>query len=115
MFLVNLPGTVHLNVSAGPLGVPSPIRRAGSSWSMSPPPLSPLLPPFHPPSLLHTMPNQMYSKWLKQVKELGHVRFFGFTLTPHHSVQKMEAGIVVAINDMKVALLGKLHAFARPS
>ena len=51
----------------------------------------------------------------KKVKELGHIRFSGFTLTPHHSVQKMEAGIVAAINNLKEALLGKLDAFARPS
>ncbi|KAL5505501.1 hypothetical protein EMCRGX_G006946 [Ephydatia muelleri] len=75
---------------SGPLGVSSLVRRAGSSWSMSPPPLSPPLSPFHPPSPLHTMPQSDVS----QVVE---------------AVQKMEAGIVAAINDMKVALLGKLE------
>eukprot|EP00731_Ephydatia_muelleri_P014881 Em0008g601a len=69
-----------------PVGVPSPIRRS-FSFSMSPPPLSPPLPPFYP---LTPLPQSDVS----QVVE---------------AVQKMEAGIVAAINNLK------LDAFARPS
>ncbi|KAL5491452.1 hypothetical protein EMCRGX_G016739 [Ephydatia muelleri] len=83
---ISLSNPLTLCDQSEPVGVPSPIRRS-FSFSMSPPPLSPPLPPFYP---LTPLPQSDVS----QVVE---------------AVQKMEAGIVAAINNLK------LDAFARPS